>query len=93
MTQLQAFSPRLDIPLTTIAINTPLHWQAEQRGNAPYESEPVAFTMDIEPRGGASTADKQCLIDAAAKGCFVEQLLKPGIVRHRLKVCEDWMAV
>jgi hypothetical protein len=56
-----------------------LHWQAEQRGNAPCESEPVAFTMDIELRGGASTADRQCLIDAAAKGCFVEQLLKPGM--------------
>jgi hypothetical protein len=59
MTQLRAFSRRLDIPLTTIAINTRLHWQAEQRGNAPYESEPVAFTMDIELRGGASTAEKQ----------------------------------
>jgi uncharacterized OsmC-like protein len=93
MTQLRAFSRRLDIPLTTIAVNTRLHWQAEQRGNAPYESAPVAFTMDIDLGGAASTPDRQRLIHAAAKGCFVEQSLKPGIVRHRLKVGEDWIAV
>ena len=93
MTQLRAFSRGLDIPLTTIAINTRLHWQAQQRGNAPYESAPVAFTMDIDLGGGASTTDKQRLIDAAAKGCFVEQSLKPGVVKHRLKVGDDWVAV
>jgi uncharacterized OsmC-like protein len=93
MTQLRAFSRRLDIPLTTIGVNTRLHWQAEQRGNGPYESAPVAFTMDIDLGGGASTADKQRLIHAAAKGCFVEQSLKPGIARHRLKVGEDWVTV
>jgi len=38
-------------------------------------------------------ADKQRLINAAAKGCFVERSLKPGIVRHRLKVGEDWISV
>jgi uncharacterized OsmC-like protein len=93
MTQLRAFSRRLDIPLTTIAISTRLHWQAQQRGNAPYASEPVAFTMDIDLGGGAAMADKQRLINAAAKGCFVERSLKPGIVRHRLKVGEDWISV
>jgi len=93
MTQLRAFSRRLDIPLTTIAIDTRLHWEAQQRGNAPYESAPVAFTMDIDLGGGAATADKQRLIHAAAKGCFVEQSLKPGIVKHRLKVGEDWITV
>lgn len=93
MTQLRAFSRRLDIPLTTIAVNTRLHWQAEQRGNAPYESAPVAFTLDIDLGGGAATAEKQRLIRAAAKGCFVEQSLKPEIVKHRLKVGDDWVAV
>jgi len=93
MTPLRAFSRRLDIPLTTIGVNTRLHWEAQQRGNGPYESAPIAFTMDIDLGGGASTADKQRLIHAAAKGCFVEQSLKPGIVRHRLKAGEDWIAV
>jgi hypothetical protein len=49
--------------------------------------------LDIDLGGGASTADKKRLIEAAAKGCFVEQSLKPGIVKHRLKVDDDWVAV
>lgn len=58
----------------------PLEWEASQRGKAPYESAPVGFTLDIDLGGGASTEDKKRLIHAAAKGCFVEQSLKPGIV-------------
>src|SRR5262249_5518877 len=86
MTQLRAFSRRLEIPLTTIAVNARLHWQASQRGRAPYESAPVGFTLDIDLGGDASADDKKRLLEAAAKGCFVEQSLKPDIVRHRLKV-------
>lgn len=93
MTQLRAFSRRLEIPLTTIAINARLHWQAEQRGREPYESTPVAFRLDIDLGGEASAEAKKRLIGAAAKGCFVEQSLKPGIVKHRLKVGADWVAV
>jgi uncharacterized OsmC-like protein len=93
MTQLRAFSRRLEIPLTTIAVTTRLHWEARQRGRDPYESAPIAFTLDIDLGGGASTEDKMRLIAAAAKGCFVEQSLKPGIVKHRLKVGDDWAAV
>jgi len=90
MTQLRAFSRRLEIPVTTIAVNTRLHWEAHQRGHAPYESAPIAFMMDIDLGGDASAADKTHLIYAAQKGCFVEQSLKPGIVRHRVKVGERW---
>lgn len=93
MTQLRAFARRLEIPVTTIAVNAQLHWQAEQRGREPYESAPVGFTLDIDLGGGAATEDKKRLIEAAAKGCFVEQSLKPGIVTHRLKVGDNWVAI
>jgi uncharacterized OsmC-like protein len=93
MTQLRAFSRRLDIPLTTIAVDTRMHWAAQQRGREPYESAPVAFTLDIDLGGDASSEDKKRLIAAAAKGCFVEQSLKPGVIRHRLKIGDDWVAV
>jgi len=93
MTQLRAFSRRLEIPLMTIAVNARLHWQAEQRGREPYESAPVAFTLDIDLGSEASADDKKRLIAAAAKGCFVEQSLKPGIVKHRLKLGDDWVAI
>ncbi len=91
MTQLRAFSRRLGIPLGEFAVNTRCHWQATQRGNLPYESEPVAFTLDIDLGGEAPVAERRRLIDAAAKGCFIEQALKPGIVRHRLKVGDEWV--
>lgn len=93
MTQLRAFSLRLHVPLTTIAVDTRLHWEARQHGLGPYESAPIAFTLDIDLGGGAPTDDKKRLIAAAAKGCFVEQSLKPGIVKHRLKVGDDWVAI
>lgn len=91
MTQLRAFAKRLNLPLEQIAVNTRCHWQCQQRGTAPYESAPVAFTMDIELGGNLSEPDKRRLVAAAEKGCFIEQSLKPGIVKHRLKLGEVWV--
>lgn len=93
MTQLRAFSRRMRIDVTTIAVDARMHWQAHQRTAVPYESEAVSFTLDIDLGGSASDADKRRLIEAAAKGCFVEAALKPGIVRHRLKAGGDWVDV
>jgi len=93
MTQLRAFARRLDIAIGDIVVNTRCHWQAQQTGNAPYESAPIGFTMDIDIGGEASEADKRRLVLAAQKGCFVEQSLKPGLVQHRLKVGGSWVAV
>ena len=93
MTQLRAFAHRLEIPLTEFSVNRRCHWEARQHGRAPYESTPLVFKMDVDLGGDASEADKRRLIAAAAKGCFIEQSLKPGIVKHRLKVGEDWVEV
>jgi uncharacterized OsmC-like protein len=91
MTQIRAFSKRLGIPVDGFTVKTRCHWQAQQNGNAPYESAPVAFTMDVDIESNASEADKRRLLAAAQKGCFVEQSLKPGLVRHRLKIGERWV--
>ena len=93
MTQLRAFSRRMRIDVTTISVDARMHWKAHQRTEVPYESEAVAFTLDIDLGGGATEADKRRLVDAASKGCFIEVALKPGIVRHRLKVGADWVNV
>jgi uncharacterized OsmC-like protein len=93
MTQLRAFAGRLEIPLTEFSVKTRCHWEARQHGRRPYESAPLAFTMDIDLSGDASEADKRRLTAAAAKGCFIEQSLKPGIVKHRLKFGENWVDV
>ncbi|MGH7095353.1 MAG: OsmC family protein [Stellaceae bacterium] len=93
MTQLRAFSRRLDVHVTEFTVDARCHWEATQLGNAPYESAPIAFTLDIDLGGGATEADKRRVIAAAAKGCFIEQSLKPGIVKHRLKIGENWVDV
>ncbi|MBI3435530.1 MAG: OsmC family protein [Proteobacteria bacterium] len=91
MTQLRAFAKRLGIAVSEFHVNTRCHWRAEQRGSAPYESAPIGFTMDIDLGDSASEADRRRLVAAAEKGCFVEASLKPGLVRHRLKVGDKWV--
>ena len=93
MTQLRAFSKRLDIDVTEFTVNCRCHWEAHQQGRLPYESSAVGFTLDIDLKGTASDADKRRLIAAAEKGCFIEVCLKPGIVKHRLKVGDSWVDV
>jgi uncharacterized OsmC-like protein len=91
MTQLRAFSRRLNIEAGEIAINTRCHWEALQQGDEPYESAPISFTMEVEIGGDATEADKRRLLLAAQKGCFVEQSLKPGLIKHRLKIGGRWV--
>ena len=93
MTQLRAFSKRLGIDVTEFRVESRCHWEARQSGTQPYESAAVGFTLDIDLHGSASEADKRRLIAAAEKGCFIEVCLKPGIVRHRLKVGDTWVDV
>ena len=93
MTQIRAFSRRLGIPVSEFQVNARCHWEARQHGNAPYESAPIAFTLDIDLGEQASVEDRRRLIEAAAKGCFIEQSMKPGIVKHRLKCGDRWVDV
>jgi hypothetical protein len=74
-----------------ITVNTRRHWEAQQHSAGPYESRPLGFTLDIDLGEDASVADRRRLIGAAAKGCFIEQTLKPGIAKHRLKAGGDWV--
>lgn len=93
MTQLRAFARRLAIDVTEFSVHCRCHWEARQVGNAPYQSSPVGFTIDVDLQGAASEDNKRRLVAAAEKGCFIEASLKPGIVRHRLKVGDGWVEV
>lgn len=91
MTQLRAFSKRLGIEIGTVTVKTRCHWEGHQHGNQPYESAPVRFQMDIDLGSSAPESDQRRLVQAAQKGCFIEQSLKPGLVAHRLKIGERWL--
>ncbi|MBT7955378.1 MAG: OsmC family protein [Rhodospirillaceae bacterium] len=94
MTQLRAFSKRLDVPLNDVSVAGRCHWRGTVVGRNPYETEPIAFDLDIELDTEASLEDQKKLIDAAKKGCFIEQTLgQSNDIGHRLKVGDDWIEV
>ncbi|MBY0333252.1 MAG: OsmC family protein [Acetobacteraceae bacterium] len=93
MVQLRAFARRMRIEVQDINVNTRCHWERVQQGSAPYVSAPVAFTMDIELGPDVAEADQRRLLAAAEKGCFIEAALKPGVMRHRLKIKDHWVEV
>jgi uncharacterized OsmC-like protein len=94
MTQIRAFSKRLRIPIRDVRIYCRCAWTAEMEGRGPYVSAPKSIDMDIEIDSDESEADIRRLIDAAKKGCFIEQMLRvPNEIGHRLKVGDDWVAI
>ena len=94
MTQLRAFSKRLDVPLNDVSLVGRYHWQGTMVGRNPYETEPIGFDLDIELDTNALLDDQKKLIDAAKKGCFIEQTLgQSNNIGHRLKIGDDWIDV
>lgn len=91
MTHLRSFAKRLNMPTTDFAVTTRCHWAAQQAEQVLYESKPLSFTMDIEIGGDVSDDEKRRLIAASSRACFVEQSMKPGLVKHRLKSGEAWI--
>lgn len=91
MTQIRAFSKRLDVPIGQVEVNAKMHWEGRQVGREPYVTAPVGFSLDIDLDSDASAEDQHRLIAASKKGCFIEQTLKEGIdVGHRLKIGDNW---
>jgi len=91
MTQIRAFSRRLNIPVGSVEVRARLHWQGEQNGDDPYVTAPVGFDLDVDLDSTASAADQHRLLAAAKTGCFIEQTLAQGLqVGHRLKLDGEW---
>ena len=94
MTQLRAFSKRLDIPLNGCTVLARIKWVAEQEGRGPYVSSPVSMGLDIELDTPASLEEQKRLVEAAKKGCFIDQTLAiSNEVGHRLKSGGQWIDV
>lgn len=91
MTQIRAFSKRLKIDIRGVEVRSRLHWEGEQEGNEPYVTNPVGFSLDVTLDTDADAEDQRRLLNAAKKGCFLEQTLAKGlIVDHRLNVDGSW---
>ena len=94
MTQIRAFSKRLDIPIDGLKVSARFAWEARQKGRDPYVSGPDGFGFDIEIDSKAPKEDLVRLVEAAKRGCFIDQTMAvANTVGHRLKIGDDWVAV
>jgi len=92
MTQIRAFAKRLKIETRGVEVHARLHWKGEQTGDEPYVTAPVGFSLDVDIDSDATPQQLHDLLDAAKKGCFLEQSLATGvIVGHRLKLGNEWV--
>ena len=94
MTQFRVFAKRLRVDISDVQIHCRCEWEATMRGREPYVSAPKSVNMDITVDSEAPFDDVKRVIDAAKKGCFIEQMMNEKIdIGHRLKVGDDWVAV
>jgi len=92
MTQIRAFSKRLKIPVRGVQTTARIVWKGFQTGNEPYQTEPVSMEIDLDIDSDASLEDLKTLIEAAKRGCFIEQtLVRPNVIAHRFKVGDEWI--
>lgn len=85
MTQMRAFARRLRVQLDGLTVEGRTVFLGHLQGRGPYVTEPVGFELEIHVESRDDTAAVLALVDAAKRGCFVEQTLARGVdVRHRL---------
>jgi len=93
MTQVRAFSKRLGVQLDDLHVDVRVIWNWQKTGKT-YETAPESFEIDIDIDSPSDKADIIELINAAKKGCFIEQTLaQPNVVRHRYKTADGWQEV
>ncbi|MCA2010129.1 OsmC family protein [Cereibacter sphaeroides] len=93
MTQIRAFAKRMGVSLSDLRVETRVQWNWEAKGRV-YETAPKSFEIDVLMESPNSQAEVAALIEAAKKGCFIEQTLGRGnTIRHRLKTPEGWVDV
>lgn len=93
MTQIRAFAKRMGVELTGLntEVRVKWNWTAKDRF---YETAPEAFEIDVLIESPASTTVIAALIEAAKRGCFIEQTLgQRNTIRHRLKTEDGWIDV
>lgn len=85
MTQLRAFAKRMNVQIDDLKVECKIVWQWTPIGRI-YETAPKSFDIDILLDSPNPVEEQIALIDAAKKGCFVEQTLaQSNTVTHRLK--------
>lgn len=85
MTQVRAFAKRMKVTVDGLRVSGTAHWQATAEPGEPYVSEPIGITLAVHVDSTAGSLELIDLLEAAKKGCFIEQSLAAGVqVRHEL---------
>ena len=91
MTQIRAFAKRLGVTIEDLMVETRVVWDWAKAGKV-YETGPKSFEIDVLLESPDETPAVVALIEAAKKGCFIEQSLgQSNTIRHRLKRGEDYI--
>ncbi|MEX0339078.1 MAG: OsmC-related (seleno)protein [Arenibacterium sp.] len=93
MTQIRAFAKRMGVTIDDLTVETRVVWDWAKAGRV-YETAPNRFEIDVLLDSPDDTASVVALIEAAKKGCFIEQTLGvSNSIRHRLKRAEEYIDV
>lgn len=93
MTQLRAFAKRMDVIIDDLQVETTVKWKWMPKGRI-YETAPESFDIDILLSSPSSTKRQIELVNAAKKGCFIEQTLSvPNTITHRIKTEQGFINV
>lgn len=91
MTQIRAFAKRLRVSLNDLDVETRVIWDWEAKGRV-YETAPHSFEIDILIDSDEEMEKILELVEAAKKGCFLEQTLgRENTIRHRIRTDEGWV--
>ncbi len=85
MTQLRAFAKRMDVVIDDLQVETKVSWQWMPKGRV-YETAPKSFDIVVYMESSSDLDRQVALVEAAKKGCFVEQTLAvENTITHRIK--------
>ena len=93
MTQLRAFAKRMDVVIDDLNVNAEVKWQWTPKGRI-YETAPKSFHIDVLLDSPSPLEEQIALLQAAKKGCFIEQTLgQTNTITHRIKSGAEFVAV
>ncbi|MEM9580438.1 MAG: OsmC family protein [Pseudomonadota bacterium] len=93
MTQLRAFAKRMDVTIDDLRVETTVKWGWEPRDKI-YETHPQSFAIDIFLESPSPMKDQVDLVNAARKGCFVEQTLgQANTITHRIRTPDGFLRI
>ena len=93
MTQIRAFAKRMDVVVDDLTVNAEVRWQWKPQGRI-YETAPKSFHIDVLLKSPSPLGEQIALVQAAKRGCFVEQTLAvANTVTHRIKSGDRYVTV